>query len=69
MGSAELVQTQLHTDNDHIDFDRPGRTFAIVGPRGGQIHAKCHRIGIGIYVHGSLQYILGRNYTHRLKLQ
>lgn len=69
MGSAELVQTQLHTDNDHTDFDRPGRTFAIVGPRSGQVHAKCHRIRFGIYVYGSLQYILGGNYTHRLELQ
>lgn len=69
MGRAELVQTQLHTNNDHINFDRSGRTFAIVGPRGRQIHAKFHRIGFRIYMHGSLQYILGGNYTHRLKLQ
>lgn len=68
MGRAELVQTQLHTNNGHINFDRPGRTFAIVGPRGRQVRAKCYRIGYRVYVHGSLQYIFGRNYTYRHEL-
>jgi len=69
MGCARLVQTQLHTDNDYTGFDCPGRTVAIVGSRGGQVRGKYHRIGLGINVHGSLQYIPGGNYTYRIELQ
>lgn len=67
MGRTGLVQTQLHTDNDHTDSDRSGRAFTIVGSCGGQISAKC-RVEFGINVHGSLQYIPGGKYTYRLEL-
>lgn len=68
MGRAGLVQTQLHTDNDHTYSDRPGRAFATVGPCGGQISAECHRVGFGIDVYGSLQCNPGGKYTYRLEL-
>lgn len=68
MGRTELVQTQLHTDNDHTDSDRSGRAFTAVGPCGRQISVECYRIEFGINVHGSLQYIPGGKHTYRLEL-
>lgn len=68
MGCAELVQTQLHTDNDYSDPDRPGRAAAALGPHGGQIRAERQRIRHGLVVYGPLQYILGGEHTGRLEL-
>lgn len=68
MGRTGLVQTQLHTDNDHTNSDRSGRAFATIGPCDRQVPAKCHRIQFGFDVHGSLQYISGGIYTCGLEL-
>lgn len=63
VGRTGLVQTQLHTDNDHSDPDCPGGAVAAAGPRGGQIHVERYRVGCGIDMHESLQCVLGGNHT------
>lgn len=69
MGRAGLVPTQLYTDHDHTDPDRPGGAATAAGPRGGETRAERHHARSGIDVYGPLQYISGGDDTGGHELQ